>query len=56
MAGANSLMLNITPMQYRKLYHIYPGRPDTEKKIEESIKETVELLYSLGRAPTDLGI
>jgi len=56
LAGANSLMLNITPMQYRKLYHIYPGRPDTEKKIEESIKETVELLYSLGRAPTDLGI
>lgn len=56
LAGANSLMLNITPMQYRKLYHIYPGRPDTEKKIEEGIKQTVELLYSLGRAPTDLGI
>jgi biotin synthase len=56
LAGANSLMLNITPVQFRKLYRIYPGRPDTDKKIEEGIKQTVELLYSLGRAPTDLGI
>jgi biotin synthase len=56
LAGANSLMLNITPARYRRLYQIYPGRPDTERSIDDGIKETVELLYSLGRAPTDLGL
>jgi hypothetical protein len=26
MAGANSVMLNATPLEYRKLYNIYPKR------------------------------
>lgn len=56
LAGANSVMLNVTPMKYRKLYEIYPDRAHTEETIEEQIKTTLELLYSLGRAPTDLGI
>jgi biotin synthase len=55
LAGANSVMLNVTPLKYRKLYNIYPGRAHEEETIEEQIKTTLELLYSLGRAPTDLG-
>jgi biotin synthase len=55
MAGANSLMLNLTPPKYRKLYTIYPQRFGEEKPIEKQIKETLEVLYSIGRAPTDIG-
>jgi len=56
MAGANSLMINVTPKPYRNYYSIYPNRFGEGKEIEEQIKETLDLLYSLGRAPTDLGI
>lgn len=56
LAGANSMMLNVTPMKYRKLYNIYPERAHVNEAIEPQIKEAVDLLCSLGRAPTDLGI
>jgi biotin synthase len=56
MAGANSVMLNVTPIKYRKLYNIYPDRAHVEESIEAQIEETIDLLKSLGRAPTDLGI
>jgi biotin synthase len=56
LAGANSMMLNVTPLKYRKLYNIYPDRAHAREEIETQIKEAIELLYSLGRAPTDLGI
>ncbi|KPJ69755.1 hypothetical protein AMJ44_02500 [candidate division WOR-1 bacterium DG_54_3] len=56
LAGANSMMLNITPMEYRKLYNIYPDRAHVDEKVENQIKDALEILYSLGRAPTDLGV
>jgi len=56
LAGANSLMLNVTPIKYRNLYNIYPDRAHADEEIREQIEEAVGLLYSLGRAPTDLGI
>ncbi|MFH1389199.1 MAG: HypC/HybG/HupF family hydrogenase formation chaperone [Candidatus Margulisiibacteriota bacterium] len=56
LAGGNSVMLNVTPMKYRKLYSIYPDRAHVEEETDLQIKETLELLKSLGRAPTDLGI
>ncbi|MBU0545735.1 [FeFe] hydrogenase H-cluster radical SAM maturase HydE, partial [Patescibacteria group bacterium] len=56
LAGCNSVMLNVTPMKYRKLYSIYPDRAHVEEEIGAQIKETLDLLQSLGRAPTDLGI
>ncbi|MFH1825796.1 MAG: radical SAM protein [bacterium] len=56
LAGANSMMLNVTPMKYRKLYNIYPDRAHTEESIEQQIKDALEILYGLGRAPTDLGV
>jgi len=56
MAGANSVMLNITPLKYRKLYNIYPNRAHENESIEDQITGTIDLLKSLGRAPTDLGV
>jgi len=56
MAGANSMMLNVTPMKYRKLYSIYPDRAHENEEIDVQIKGAVDLLNSLGRAPTDIGI
>lgn len=56
LAGANSLMLNVTPNQYRELYAIYDNRAGVDSAIEKSIQETVSLLYNLGRAPTDIGV
>lgn len=56
MAGANSLMLNVTPKRFRKSYSIYPNRAYEDKTVGEQIRRTLELLYRIGRAPTDLGI
>jgi biotin synthase len=56
MAGANSLMINVTPARYKALYSIYQNRVCNSKELKKNIEETLELLYSLGRAPTDLGV
>jgi len=56
LAGGNSLMINVTPYEFRKLYGIYENRIDRDIEIEDNIEETIDLLYSLGRAPTDIGI
>lgn len=56
LSGANSVMINVTPLKYRRLYNIYPNRAHEDESVEDQIKSTLELLYSLGRAPTDLGI
>ena len=56
LCGGNSLMLNVTPIQYRKYYSIYPNKVYSNEPIEIQIEQTVSLLKSLGRAPTDLGI
>lgn len=56
MAGANSLMINVTPQKYRKLYDIYPNRFGTDLAIQEHINKVIDLLKSLGRAPTDLSV
>ncbi|MFA5928764.1 MAG: radical SAM protein, partial [Candidatus Margulisiibacteriota bacterium] len=53
MAGANSVMLNVTPLYYRGLYSIYPGRAHEKEEIAVQIEETLSLLRSLDRAPTD---
>ncbi|MCK5579327.1 MAG: [FeFe] hydrogenase H-cluster radical SAM maturase HydE, partial [Planctomycetes bacterium] len=56
LAGANSLMINVTPLKYRKLYDIYPQRFGTDLKTQEHIDRVIGLLKSLGRAPTDLSV
>ncbi|MBI4739252.1 [FeFe] hydrogenase H-cluster radical SAM maturase HydE [Candidatus Woesearchaeota archaeon] len=55
LSGANSLMINITPSECKQLYSIYPNRAGNQHTVEENIKNTLELLCSIGRAPTDLG-
>ena len=56
LSGANSLMINVTPERYRKLYDIYPHHAGLDVQISKKIDSTLKLLHSLGRAPTDLGM
>jgi len=56
MAGGNSLMINVTPPEYRERYTIYPGRVTGGETIGMEIADKVALLSALGRAPTDIGI
>jgi len=56
LAGANSVMLNVTPLKYRSFYEIYPNRAHRNDTIETQISSTLELLKGLGRAPTDLSV
>lgn len=56
LAGANSVMLNVTPVKYRPFYSIYPSRAHEKESIEVQIKDTIGLLMSLGRSPTDLSV
>lgn len=56
LAGGNSLMIDVTPPEYKDLYTIYDGKAETSSALAACVQDTVELLYSLGRAPTDIGI
>ena len=56
MAGANSVMLNVTPVEKRALYNIYPGRAHQDDTIDTQVQETIKMLEGLGRAPTDLSV
>jgi len=56
LSGANSFMLNVTPVKYRKQYEIYQGRAGIEEELKIQIEEALALLKELGRAPTDLGV
>lgn len=56
MGGANSIMLNLTPKDYVNLYNIYPNRATVDVSVENQIDDALQLLKSIGRAPTDLGI
>lgn len=56
LSGANSVMLNVTPLKYRGFYSIYPNRAHSTESIDFQIEKTISLLKSLGRAPTDLSI
>ncbi|MBU1167767.1 [FeFe] hydrogenase H-cluster radical SAM maturase HydE [Patescibacteria group bacterium] len=56
MAGANSLMINVTPDAIRNKYHIYDNRAQNDKDIQKNIDQTIKLMQSLGRAPSDIGL
>ncbi len=53
-AGANSMMINLTPPELRQLYSIYDNRANITIPITTQIDELVTLLKNLGRAPTDV--
>lgn len=56
MAGANSMMINVTPQKYRKLYNIYDNRAGIDQDLDQSVNNAVQTLFDLGRAPTDIGM
>lgn len=56
MAGANSVMLNVTPDNFKGDYEIYPNRAHQNESIAEQIESTLHILRSMGRSPTDLGV
>ncbi|MBF0485051.1 MAG: [FeFe] hydrogenase H-cluster radical SAM maturase HydE [Candidatus Omnitrophica bacterium] len=56
MAGANSVMLNVTPVAQRALYEIYLNRAHQDDPLGEQVEATKALLQGIGRAPTDLSV
>jgi biotin synthase len=56
LCGANSVMIDVTYPQFRRLYQLYPGRPDSGADVTETINSVIKLLHSIGRAPADLGL
>ncbi|MCP5003002.1 MAG: [FeFe] hydrogenase H-cluster radical SAM maturase HydE [Planctomycetes bacterium] len=56
LSGANSIMLNLTPKDYTRLYDIYPHRATVDVPVEDQVECALQLLKDIGRAPTDLGI
>ena len=56
LSGANSIMLDLTPKDYTRLYDIYPHRATVDISVEDQVANALQLLKDIGRAPTDLGI
>lgn len=54
MAGASSVMLNVTPLRYRVDYAIYDGRAHASESIADQTRAMVQLLDRLGRAPCEV--
>lgn len=56
MAGASSVMLNVTPLRYRPDYALYAHRAHATESIADQTRAIISLLDKLGRAPSDLGV
>lgn len=56
LSGGNSLMVNVTPDKYKRFYDLYPDHSGTSLDLKKKIDHTLKLLYSIGRAPVDLGL
>lgn len=55
-AGANVIMPNVSPEEFRSLYQIYPGKLNTHDSIVEYRKKITELIEAEGRTvATDFG-
>jgi biotin synthase len=55
MAGGNSIMVNVTPLKYRRLYTIYPNRAHEGQTVAVQVRQALLMLKLFGRGPTDLG-
>lgn len=54
--GANVIMPNVTPLEYRLLYQIYPNKAGTDDNPEQSVKKILTLIQQVGRqVATDRG-
>jgi len=49
LAGANSLMVNITPREYSADYAIYPNRFGADQEIERLTAEALDFVEAMGR-------
>jgi len=49
--GANVVMPNLTPTQYRKLYEIYPNKACITETAEQCHACLIERLQNIGRVP-----
>lgn len=47
--GANVLMLNLTPAEYRRLYEIYPQKAEAAEEPEQLYRQYRDLVEGLGR-------
>jgi len=47
--GANVIMPNLTPLEYRRKYQIYPGKIYADEASESVNKNLVQLIHTLGR-------
>ncbi|MCD5406963.1 MAG: [FeFe] hydrogenase H-cluster radical SAM maturase HydE [Desulfotomaculum sp.] len=47
--GANVIMPNVTPLKFRKLYQIYPGKAGSTENPLESLNKTRDLIRVTGR-------
>ena len=52
-AGANVLMPNVTPTQYREMYQLYPGKPGLKQAPSDTFQTLVALVHSVGRTVAD---
>ena len=48
MAGASSVMLNVTPLRYRADYAIYDGRAHATESIADQTRAIIQLLDRYG--------
>ncbi|NLW44222.1 MAG: [FeFe] hydrogenase H-cluster radical SAM maturase HydE [Syntrophomonadaceae bacterium] len=51
--GANVVMPNITPPEYRRLYEIYPHKAEVKDSPQELYRATLKLIRELGREVAD---
>ncbi len=49
--GANVVMPNLTPLQYRKDYEIYPNKAATQQTPEQTHEQVLRHLSEIGRTP-----
>ena len=51
--GANVLMPNVTPIQYREMYQLYPGKPGLAQAPSDTVETLRSLVLSMGRTVSD---
>jgi len=49
--GANIIMPNVTPQQYRRLYEIYPAKASSDQNAKQTYRAVISMLNELDRKP-----
>ncbi|WP_031513723.1 [FeFe] hydrogenase H-cluster radical SAM maturase HydE [Desulfofalx alkaliphila] len=48
-AGANVIMPNVTPLEYRQLYQIYPNKAGSTEQPRQSLENIISIIREVGR-------